>query len=386
MRLLIDSVMMASPGGIQLRDELVQSAENSAPEKCSVILLVSSGSCQLMDSDKLRVVSVNPPKGYWGGKWRWYNRILPELAENYGADVLYSLSGIVSKRICKSFGVISTANNMIPFTPERLRAYPLISRARFHYILLRQVLVTSLKRADAVVLHSQHALKMIGQYVKGLSSKSFVVLTGVPRDMKVNRSAPPSHPYNRVPYFLYLSAIYSYKNHLNLIEAYRQALNEKSLLPDLLMAGLPADNDYLNEILAAITKSGLENKVKYIGVLDRKDIPAWIYYADVNFFSSICETNSIVLAEILGLGGVLACSNVSPMPEVASYAAEFFDPYSITSMKNVILSLYQNQKRREELRSLSLKRAADLSWDACGTRIWQAAFKAHATFLNRKER
>jgi glycosyltransferase involved in cell wall biosynthesis len=385
MRLLIDAVMMTSPGGIQLRDELAQSVEDSAPENCGVVLLVSSGSCRLANSDKLRVVSVEPPKGYWSGKWKWYNHILPELAKNYGADVLYSLSGIVSKKLYASFAIINTANNMIPFTPEILQRYPLISKNRFHYALLRHVLVTSIKKADAVVLHSQHALNMIEQYTGDISSKSFVVLTGVPRDMKLDLSAPPSPPYNRIPYFLYLSAIYQYKNHLKLIEAYRQALNEKNALPDLLIAGLRQENDYLNEIFAAIIKSGLENKVKYIGVLDREDIPAWIYYADVNFFPSICETNSMVLAEILGLGGVLACSNISPMSEVASYAAEFFDPYSITSMKSVIIELSHNRKRSDELRRLALKRAQELSWNACGTTIWQAAIKAQSAFLQRRK-
>jgi len=386
MRLLIDSVMMGSPGGIQLRDELVQSVEECAPKNCDVVLLVSSGSCRWVDSDKLRVVTVDKPRMGWIGKWNWYNNILPKLANNHGANVLYSLSGIVSKKLCKLFGVVNTANNMIPFTLGRLQTYPAISKARLHYALLRRVLVTSIKMADAVVLHSQHALNMITPYTGDISSKTFVVLTGVPRDMKFDRSATPSHPYDGVPYFLYLSAIYSHKNHLRLIEAYRQALDEKSSLPDLLIAGLPADKDYLKKILAMIRKIGLENKVKYIGTLDREDIPAWIYYADVNFFPSICETNSIVLPEILGLGGVLACSGISPMSEVASYAAEFFDPYLIDSMKYVFIKLCHNRKRSDELRYLALKRATELSWNVCGTTIWQAAMKAHAAFLDRKEK
>jgi len=386
MRLLIDSVMMRSPGGIQLRNELVRSVEERAPEDCNVVLLVSSGSCRLVDSDKLRVVAVDPPKGYWVGKWNWYNNILPKLAKNHGANVLYSLSGIVSKKLCESFGVVNTANNMMPFTPEILRTYPLFSKSQLRYTLLRHTLITSIKMADAVVLHSQHALNMITPYTGDISSKSFVVLTGVPRDMKFDRSAMPPHPYDGVSYFLYLSAIYSYKNHLGLIEAYRQALSEKNTLPDLLIAGLPADKEYLKKILATIREIGLENKVKYIGVLDREDIPAWIYYADVNFFPSICETNSIVLAEILGLGGVLACSSISSMPEVVSYAAEFFDPYSIDSMKHAIIKLCHNRKRCEELRCLALKRATELSWNVCGATIWQAVMKAQAAFLDRKER
>jgi len=213
-----------------------------------------------------------------------------------------------------------------------------------------------------------------------------MVLTGVPRDMKFDRSASPPHPYDGIFYFPYLSAIYSYKNHLRLIEAYRQAIDEKNSLSDLIIAGLLEDKDYLKKILATIREIGLENKIKYMGVLNREDVPAWIYYADVKFFPSICETNSMVLAEILGLGGVLACSSISPMPEIASYAAELFDPYSIDSIKYVIIKLCHNWKRSEELRYLALKRAKELSWNACGATIWQAAMKAQAAFLDRTER
>ncbi|MDM8006742.1 MAG: glycosyltransferase family 1 protein [Phycisphaerae bacterium] len=386
MRLLFDTVMMASPGGIQLRDELVRSAHEHAPEHCDVVVLARSGASRWPGSDELNVVAVDPPKGRWVGKWRWYHDILPRLAKVHGADVLYSLSGIVSTGLCRSSGVITTCNNMTPFMPEMLRTYPLISRAGFRYAMLRHVVVKSIRRADAVVLHSQHARTMIERCSGDLSAKALVVLTGVPRDMKLDRSAPPSHPYNRRPYFFYLTAIYRYKNHLRLIEAYRQALNQQSSLPDFLVAGLPYDRGYLDEIRAAIAKSGLENRVKYIGVLDRADIPAWIYHADVNFFASLCETNSVILAEILGLGGVLACSNVPPMPEIVSYAAELFDPYSAESMKGAMLRLWNDRHRNAELGSLASKRAAELSWDACGRAIWLAAARAHAAFLERTKK
>ena len=317
MHLLIDSVMMNSPGGIQLRDELVKSAAEQAPENCDITVLVSEKACKLVNSGKLRVIPVSPPESHWFGKWKWYHRSLPEIAKQHEADVVYSLgSGIVSRQLCDSFGVVNTVNTMLPFTPLMMQSYPLFSRARFRYVMLRRVIVKSIKMADTVVLHSQHALDMISRYTGDIASKSHVVLTGVPRDMNCKQVAASAHPYQGAPYYFYLSAVYSYKNHLRLIEAYRQALSEKRDLPDLLIAGIPADKDYLNTIQAEIKNAGLDNKVKYLGILDRKDIPAWIYHAEVNYFPSVCETNSIVLAEILGLGGALACSGISSIAEV----------------------------------------------------------------------
>jgi glycosyltransferase involved in cell wall biosynthesis len=384
MRLVIDSVAMGSPGGFQLRDELAKSVEGCAPENWDIILLVATGSCRLVSSGKLSIVSVDITKRHLVGKWHWYNNMLPKLANKHGADVIYSLGGILSKTLQQSFGIVNSVNTMVPFTPSVMQMYPLISKISVRYKLLRRVLVASIKMADAVVLHSQHALNMITPYTGDISSKTFVALTGVPRDIKFDRASPPPHPYGGVPYFMYLSAIYSYKNHLRLIEAYRRAFDENRSLPDLLIAGLPSDKEYLTNILTEIGKRGLEAKVKYTGILDREEIPAWLYYANINIFPSICETNSVVLSEILGLGGVLACSNVSSMPEVVSYAAELFDPYSIDSMKHMIIKLNRDRERCEELRRLALKRAAELSWDVCGAAIWRAAVKAQTAFLDRK--
>ena len=186
------------------------------------------------------------------------------------------------------------------------------------------------------------------------------------------------------PCFVYLSAIGVYKNHLRLLQAYRRALDEEPELPELLIAGIPEEPDYLQRILAKIEELELEKKARYLGTVDRETIPAWLHHAEVNFFPSECETNSVVLAEILGVGGVLACSRCDPMPEVAGDAAELFDPHSVDEMADVMLRLHRQDERREELRQLARQRAAELSWDRCGEAIWKAAGTAKAAIERRR--
>jgi hypothetical protein len=120
MRLLMDSVTVASPGNIQLRDELARSVEEYAPEGSNVVLLMSPGHCKVSGSDKLRVVNVEKPGGGWIGRWKWYHRILPQIAREHGIDVLYSLSGILSKRLCESLGRLRPrVCDCILFFPKR---------------------------------------------------------------------------------------------------------------------------------------------------------------------------------------------------------------------------------------------------------------------------
>ena len=385
MRLLIDSVSVNSPGGIQLRDELAVSITEQRPGGCDVVLLQPKGLEGVKESVGLRVDSQEMPGGGYRGKWKWFNQILPQLLKEYDADVLYSLSGVVSKRLCKTIATVTSVNNMMPFQLDNLNLYPMISKERLRILLLRYVFTKSLQMAHAVVFHSQHALDTVTPYTKDISGKTFVALHGFPRDLRIDISAPPSHPYNNIRYILYLSAIYPYKNHLKLIQAYQKALSEEENLPHLLIAGMSADDKLLIKIIETIRVLNLDSKIKYIGALPRKDVAVWLYNADFNIFPSVCETGAMVLAEILGLGGVLSCSNVTPMSEIAGYAGELFDPHSIDSMADAILHLSRNPERREELKRLALKRSEDLSWDVCGRAVWSAVEVALNSFKQRKQ-
>ena len=379
----MDAATIGSPGGIRLRDELIRSIQEHTPEDSTVVFLVTRAITELAYSSRFGVLTVQKPKGGWLGRWKWFHYDLPKIAKENRADVFYSLTGFLSKNLCRSLGTISTVNNMIPFMPEVGRLYPFFSKDRLRHAVLRYAFVESLKIADAVVLHSRHALESINA-VTEISPKTYVALTGCPTDNRFEIGPHPVHPYNDLPYFLYFSTIYPYKNHLRLIEAYFRANRNKPDLPVLLIAGLPQDKNYLKQIQLKIGELDLDDKVKYVGIFKREDIPAWLHYAEINFFPSICETNPVTLAEILCSNGVLACSGVAPMTEVAAYAAELFDPYSVESITNAILRLANNRSRCCDLRGLAQKRAAELSWSDCGKAIWEAAKSANYVFQERR--
>jgi len=341
------------------------------------------GDGKIVGSSKLHIVTAEMPKGGWLGRWKWFHYDLPKIAKENRADVCYSLAGFLSKRLCRSLGTVSSVNNMIPFMPEVRRLYSFFSKNRLRHAILRCGYVGSLKIADAVVLHSRHALESINA-VTEISSKTHVVLTGCPTDCRLEIDSHAIHPHNDLPYFLYFSSIYPYKNHLRLIEAYFRANRNRPDLPVLLIAGLPEDKNYLRRIQLKIEQLGLDNKVKYVGIFKREEIPAWLHYAEINFFPSVCETNPVTLTEILCSNGVLACSGAAPMSEVAAYAAELFDPYSVESIVYVILKLAYNGSRRDDLRGLAQKRAAELSWSECGKTIWEAARSAKSAFQERR--
>ena len=330
----------------------------------------------------IRHVGAGPTGGPpWVDRWRRLHWVLPKKLKECRANVVFSLSGYVTHQLRRVSGTICTVNNMLPFSPVILGEYPRSYRLKLR--VQRNLLVRSLHWADSVLLHSHHALATISRYAGDISAKTRVVLTGVPSHAMLDPEAPPPHPFGGQPYCFYLSAIKRYKNHVNLVEAYRRLEGKSAEIPELIIAGYPTDSDYLADILAAVRKAGLQQRVRYLGTLPREELMGWLHHATINIFASGCETNSVVLAEILGASGVLACSDVPPMPEVVGHAAEFFHTDDPDSIAQVVLKLCRNHQRRRELRELSAERSRQLSWEECGKVVWGSARAAADAFERR---
>jgi len=378
-RLLIDCITSASPGVSHLQRELPLAAAMSCPVDCEVMVMRSAAQATA-DAVHERLSYVDPGHRItgWRRRWRWYHRDLPTLIDRYQADVFFSQSGILSAAIAARCPTISTVNNMLPFFPKEMDDLPILSRHRWRNLLLRQQYTRSVQLADALLLHSHLALAKISDYAGDVAQKSLVTHTGKPAMVAFDAKSP--HPHAGKPYILYLSAMYWYKNHLALIAAYDLQLTRGVALPDLLLAGIPHDKWYMNRVLKAIDTPRLRDHVKYIGALPARDIGAWIHHATINVFPSRCETNSFVLAETLGVHGVLACSQTPPMPEICGDAAVYFDPLDPAAMGDTISSLLRDETLRRELRQRAAKRAEDFSWEACGRTIWALVPIALANF------
>jgi glycosyltransferase involved in cell wall biosynthesis len=337
----------------------------------------------LQNADNFTVVYIDKPKWSWAGRWWWYNKTLPRLARFYEADVLYSLSGILTASAMRRVGTVTTVNNMVPFSEGDGTKLPFWSRSRLRYSLLKRLYVRALRSADAVVLHSHHALELVTPHAGDISKKTFVALTGVPSDIRRSANANGQHPQEGRPYLLYFSAFYPYKNHLRVMEAYKQGLSLEPNLPDLVLAGMPVDAIYFQEVMKVLEGHNLGKRIRYVGALERAQIPTWISNAEINIFASTCETNPVTLAEILGLGSVLACSSSAPVPEIVGDAGEYFDPKSVDSIAQAIVRVFRDPARQTALRERARNRAKQLSWDECGVQMWRAATTAYAGYRER---
>lgn len=378
MRLLIDTVNVSSPGGMTLVRELPRCVERGISPGSSVVLLAAPNELDLVDHDQLEIVELERTSG-WTGVWRWSGPGLVEQVRRHRADVVLCVNGIVGRPLVRAAGCVTYINNMLPFTPELVRSKPWTSPLRVKLELVRRAYVAGCKRAHAVVAPSAFGLDTADRFAGGVvAGKGFVAPNPIPEHVKIDPSSPPGHPYDGRPYLFYLSAVYWYKNHHNLVEAYRRAVAGGAELPDLLIAGPVAERDYMASVERAIEEGGLRDRVRYLGKIPFERIPAYLHHATVNVFPSTCETSSLVQTEILGAHGVQACSNIGPMPEVAGGTAELFDPHDPDDIARVLARLCSDEARRRELRELAAARAATLTVERCWEEIWKAAEHAHA--------
>lgn len=383
MRLLFDNYHSQSLGGLQLQKELVRTIIERAPSDCEILLTRNKiGNTTLSNGIKTIYNTNNINNGYTG-YLKWYHHELPKVAKENDINVIYSFSGLLSNRVVKNFGTISTVNNMLPFDRKVISSYPIYSKDRWRYNLLRKLYIKSLQIADNVILHSQGALNMIEKYTGSISLKTTVVLTGVPRDCSIEQSIQLLNPYGNKPYIFYMSAVEPYKNHFRLVNAYSRALKSDDTIPNLILAGVPSCKREIKRLNGIIKKLNLEKKVFYLGKILKENIPAWLKNAEFNIYPSLCETNSLIISEILGMGGVLVCSNIDTIVEVTGNACEVFNPYSIDSIANAILKINRDPKRREKLRRFALQRSKNNSWSKCGNTVWQLAEKAHNAYKKR---
>ncbi|MBN1899490.1 MAG: glycosyltransferase family 4 protein [Spirochaetes bacterium] len=382
-RLLIDGVTIGSPGILQLKYELIESALENRPSNGQIILLQDAAHKKIVSSEFVRVDNVKKPALGWPGRWLWYHMILPMKIKKHKADVLYSLSGIISHRVRDLCATVITINNMLPFTPREIEHFRLLSKGRIRLRLLQKMYSRSARGCDALILHSRHAMTSISKYAGNIRKKSFVVLTGVPRD--ISKVKHPPHPNKKVPFLFAFSTVYWYKNYLNLIRGYKRASLIEKNLPVLIIAGFSADKKYVKRLIQEIEDFELKDRVLFLGTIPKDKIPLFMHHAVLNLFPSVCETNSVVQSEIMGMKGVMACSRIPPMTEVAGKAAVYFDPFNPDSIADAILMVCQDRCLQQELRKKAYRRALELSWKRCGQVIWQATEFAYKQYLNRNK-
>ena len=163
---------------------------------------------------------------------------------------------------------------------------------------------------------------------------------------------------------LYVSTVKKYKHQWNLIDAVGLLRKEGTPIELHLVGG--GDSQALNLMLDAIHRNKSDkNFIFYHGSLPYKETLEWYHKADMFVFPSTCENLPIILLEAMTAGLPIASSDRGPMPEVLKDAGLYFNPESVTSIKNCLRYMIENPNLRKRLGAKAKQYSLAYSWKKC---------------------
>ncbi|WP_373479590.1 glycosyltransferase family 4 protein [Geminocystis sp.] len=214
----------------------------------------------------------------------------------------------------------------------------------------QHIICNSQATADDIINYFGISASKITPIYLGYNRENFRVIDGLNNQTKN-------------PYFLYIGRHDPHKNVTRIISAFANFKEFKNY--ELWLAG-PSDIRYTPLLTQIAEELGITSQVKFLDYVSRDDLPVIINQAQALIFPTLWEGFGFPVLEAMACGTPVITSNISSLPEVAGEAALLVNPEDINSITEGMNLMAKDEKMREELRELGLKRAMNFSWAKTG--------------------
>jgi glycosyltransferase involved in cell wall biosynthesis len=234
----------------------------------------------------------------------------------------------------------------------------------------RQLSITvksAVHSAAAVLTPSEYSRRAILRHYQIEPEKVVVVPNGVSSEFRpIERQTAQTVIQEKFglpgPFILMVGDLQPRKNHLGLLHAFEELIRAHPQLPHRLVF-VGKDTWYTKEVLPAIERSSVKDRVHLTGFVDDADLIYFYGACDLFVFPSFYEGFGLPILEAMACGRAVACSNTTSMPEVANAAGILFDPASVKEMTRAMADVLLDQDLRQRLERLGSNRAALFSWE-----------------------
>lgn len=199
-------------------------------------------------------------------------------------------------------------------------------------------------RARRVICESQYVKMDIGRLF-GVAEERIAVITAPPLPQLETDEPDDELQALRVrlqlpaKFLFYPAQFWVHKNHLRLLEAFREVATE---VPDLHLVLTGKERDEYSVVMSAISKFGLDEKVRHLGHIEQADLQAIYKLATALVMPSLFESVSIPIYEAFQVGTPVVASNILAIPEQVGDAGLLFDPRSVASIRDAILRIVRD--------------------------------------------
>ncbi len=241
-------------------------------------------------------------------------------------------------------------------------------------LMFNRITMPAIRRADAVVVPSQHAAREIHEYGKIRQDRIIVVPLGGPSgnqllqvDDAVAVDVCARFGVRPGGYIVHVGVLERRKNLPTLVEAFamlvRQGLPAEVKLVLVGQKGPRPDLDDSARIHETVAHFGLDDRVIFTGHVGLEERNALYTRAAVVAIPSLLEGFGIPVLEAFAAQVPVVCSNVTSLPEVAGEAALFFDPTDPSQLAECLHRALTDAELRESLVAWGRERLALFTWE-----------------------
>ena len=167
-------------------------------------------------------------------------------------------------------------------------------------------------------------------------------------------------------FLFYPAHFWTHKNHLRLLEAFREVLDEVSDL-NLVLTG-NKHSEY-ETVMHAVEKLNLNGSVRHLGYVNQDDVQSIYRLATALVMPSLFESVSIPIYEAFQVGTPVAASGILGIPEQVGDAGVLFDPKSVASIKEAILKIVRNPEAARLLGNRGRDRMLEMTPERYGRQL-----------------
>lgn len=224
----------------------------------------------------------------------------------------------------------------------------------------------TIKNFNCIIAVSENTKNDLIELCDVDSAKIKVVYSGLNKKYKILSSderATVKQKYGLSDnYILYVGTIEPRKNLSGLIAAFDNLLikNPSLLKYELVIAG--GKGWKFKEVMERHCHAEFRNKIKFLGYVEKKDIPALYNLAQVFVYPSFYEGFGFPPLEASACGCPVIASNLSSLPEVLQKSALTINPYKINELESALKIVLTDEKIKENLLKNSFNFREKFNW------------------------
>ena len=360
MILIIDSITNGSGGYKRHLSEILKYSENDFCKFKKIIVWGPNQLLNLLPSNQKIIKRTHLLLNIGVLGFFLFNLFFKKRYFNKDYDCIYSPSGSFTLNL---HPYVSMSRNMLMFDEVEQKRFGIsIQRVKLKYIYY--VNKKSFENSDGLIFLSNYAKNKINNLLNLDLTNQRIINHGISNNFQKEPSIQKDlYEFNYFnPYkLLYISHIFPYKHHLNVIKAIQQVQLDGYNI-HFTIIGNSFSKSLSSKIESEIKDS---DKIVWIQDVPINVIRDYFHKCNAFIFASTCENMPNTLIEAMSSGLPILSSNFDPMKEFLEDGGVYFNPLSSNSIYNSIKELIDNKKLREKLSNKSYSLSKKYSWKKC---------------------